>query len=426
MKEQTEHEDKVPMKEIPSANQTQSQRPTIITPLLLYGALGMMMVVLASSFFMRPFLETSTSGNDALIVEEEAVVVVVVHPILSLQRNNNKSSKDAWDVFAHHRDKVMQLVRNATRMARSATSSKHSQDAYNQRHGRPHGHGRPHAIFFGPGNCNDLNLMQLLDDDDLFDTITLVDIDNATTQQGVDRQLAASMSPASDEYDNWRKRIVISPSIDLSNAIAHTAGWTENYNKSPPRHLYTAALQAVQTPLMSTTEDWLRNDIMAPSAVLDHQNGYDVAVSLCILSQFASSFSLVLDDSRMMDLVVLLIAIRNRHFSQLIQSLRPGGHGVMMIDMVSMDTLPELRLIGDQQDDDDAVTSAAIEQLTQKAEQTGNFFHGTKRIAVMQALQGEFGAFVDNVQLGPPWKWTLAAGKQYIVYSVVFRRKQEQ
>jgi hypothetical protein len=422
MKQQTQNESKITECTI---------GPKVLNhPLLLSAALGMMVIVLVSSFFMsRPTLLKSLatlimSGDDSLIVEEE---ITGVHPILSLQRNSNKSSKHAWDVFAHHRNQVMRLVHHATTalMDRSTTATEQEGEEEERRR---------HAIFFGPGNCNDLDIPQLLAD---FGTITLVDIDNATTQQGVERQLLRSMSPHDEEYnDSWRKRVVVSPSIDLSGAIAHTARWVEDFDKAPPRHLYNAAIQAVQTPIVM--RDWLSSNdgIVAPPTAVLGQGGYDVAVSLCLLSQFASSFSLVLNSSkRMMDLVVLVVAIRNRHLSQLVQSLRPGGHGVMIIDMVSMDTLPELRLIGEDQQHDDGHSScqekqeaaaAAIEQLTQKAEQTGNYFHGTKRIAVMQALQDEFGHLVDNVQLGPPWKWTLAANKEYIVYSVVFRRNNNE
>jgi hypothetical protein len=107
---------------------------------------------------------------------------------------------------------------------------------------------------------------------------------------------------------------------------------------------------------------------------------------------------------------------------QLVQSLRPGGYGLMVVDFVSTETLPELLLVKD--DDDDK--TARIEQLAEKAEQSGNFFHGTKRQAVVQALQSSsrFENLVEHVQLGPPWKWTLKKQKQYIVYSVLFRRKQ--
>lgn len=88
----------------------------------------------------------------------------------------------------------------------------------------------------------------------------------------------------------------------------------------------------------------------------------------------------------------------------------------MVIDFVSSDTLPELLAADNDQ--------ATIKQLTERAEQNSNFFHGTKRFAVVQALQGEFDHVVEHVQLGPSWKWTFNAQRHYIVYSVLFCRKQ--
>jgi len=304
-----------------------------------------------------------------------------VHPIVALQRQNNKSSKDSWKFFAFHRQKVMQLVQDTASMARSRVEE------------------GCHAIFFGPGNCNDLHLSQLLKD---FESIALVDIDNETVKEGVDRQLVSI-----DDND----RIVVSPSMDLSHTVSQTKDWVHSYHKSPPQHVLETALKAIDKPMT----DWL-NQVGAPLSV-QRQGGYDVAVTLCLLSQFSSSLGYVLDEaSRSMDLVVLAVAVRRRHIHQLVQSLRPGGYGLMVIDMVSSGTLPELLAA-----DNDPAT---IEQLTVKAEQTGNFFHGTKRLAVVQALQGEFGNAVEHVHLGPPWKWSFYGNRHYIVYSVLFRRKQ--
>ena len=298
-------------------------------------------------------------------------------PILSMQKELNKSSKNDWKPFSFHREKVMDLVQEA--------SNKTTVNGNDQ---------KPIAIFFGAGNCNDLNLSHLIRE---FHSIALVDIDDEATRDAVERQL--------EDHGEGKENIIVIPSMDLTNVIGVTQSWKHDYNKSPPQGLIEEALYAVSKPV---PDDWLQRLGASES------RKYDVAVSLCLLSQFADSLAIVLDErSHLTELALLVVSVRRRHFSQVIEALRPGGYGIMIIDMVSSDTLPELVSSGNTE----------IESLADQAEQTGNFFHGTRRMAVVQSLQSDFGNIVDNLQIGKPWKWNLGTEREYIVYSVVFRKK---
>ena len=106
----------------------------------------------------------------------------------------------------------------------------------------------------------------------------------------------------------------------------------------------------------------------------------------------------------------LLIALRRRHLRVVADLLKPGGRAVVAIDLVSTETLPELR------DADPAEWTG----LMDKALNTGNFFSGLAPASVLPAAENA--AAFDLIRPTRPWRWRLGERRAYLVYGVILRR----
>src|SRR5687768_13376737 len=83
---------------------------------------------------------------------------------LAEQRRRNRETQNAWDDFSSHR-------RRATDLLVAAAT----------------GRSRPTLCLLGAGNCNDLELPQLLK---IYSEIHLVDADDHALAAGIERQIA--------------------------------------------------------------------------------------------------------------------------------------------------------------------------------------------------------------------------------------------
>jgi hypothetical protein len=209
------------------------------------------------------------------------------HPnlIAATQAKYNRSTRDHWDHFAHHRRKVFELLVPEDVSAAA----------------------RGKLCVLGAGNCNDLDLRKLLES---FDQIDLVDIDapalrNAVSRQGIE----------------GRDRLRLHGDVDLTAIASVIAQWP---NHPPDNRQIDQALNTLET---------------AP--LPDLGGRFDVILSPCLLSQMClfANDTLGRSHSRRRD---LRHAIRRRHVRQLVEWLAPGGTGLLVIDLATTERIGSL------------------------------------------------------------------------------------
>lgn len=185
--------------------------------------------------------------------------------LLAEQGRRNRESRDAWSAFTAHRARVMQLLIEAAA-----------------------GRQQPALCLLGAGNCNDVDLSQLLPH---YAAIRLVDCDAPALNAAVDRQGLAS-NPA----------IVLQGNVDLLG---------------PP---------------------------------MQGLGPFDVVASLCVLSQLVDAATQLLgNDPQSPQTLELVRAIRHRHLTLLVELLRPDGCGLLITDLVSSETVPHLQTLPQSQ-----------------------------------------------------------------------------
>ena len=98
----------------------------------------------------------------------------------------------------------------------------------------------------------------------------------------------------------------------------------------------------------------------------------------------------------------------------MLRLLRPGGRGLLVSDLVSSDTAPEL-LTG---------VSHGPELLV-KLVAAQNFFTGLNPFIVESLLKQDpiLAPLVGKVALHSPWVWRISAARAYLVFAVTFQRK---
>lgn len=262
---------------------------------------------------------------------------------LNEQIRRNADSRNAWERFGPHRERVTRLLLEAA----------------------PAG-GR--LCVLGAGNCNDLDLAVLAK---MFEEIHLVDWDAAAMAAGATRAGANA------------ERIILHGGIDLTGL-----GTAET----------TVADDLIEQALTSR-----------PFATA---NPFTVTASVCTLSQFIEfgSQRIGAGQARAAELI---LAIRARHLRLLTELTAPGGTAVLISDVVSSETYPQLSQIRPQ---DFAATIAAL--IMQ-----GNFFTGLNPLPLAKAWRDDpqLAGMIARVDLMPPWLWDLGPRK-YAVYAAVARR----
>ena len=139
----------------------------------------------------------------------------------------------------------------------------------------------------------------------------------------------------------------------------------------------------------------------------------DVVVSATVLTQ-------LIDDARATTPTPLtpdtLAVVRAAHLSQMIRLTRHGGAGVLVNDLVSSHTLPDLDMVADR----------ALPQLMLAVLQAGNFFAGSNPYAVCAHLAGGAGlpGRVKGITLHPPWVWRMGHRTSRLTYAVSYRRPE--
>jgi len=206
-----------------------------------------------------------------------------MNPLVTEQQRRNRESRNGWDLYAHHRDRVTSLLLDAA--------------AY-----QPAGR----LCVLGAGNCNDLDLQRLLV---RFRQIELVDLDGDSLAVGCGQQGLGQDA-----------RIVLHPDVDLTGIYPGLSAFRTPAPSASEIDALAAAARSAGFP-------------MIPSAG-------DVVASVGLLSQLVDSILTTVPDPQRA--LPLIQSVRHRHLVLLAQQTRPGGTGVLVTEVVSSDTAEDL------------------------------------------------------------------------------------
>src|SRR4029077_15521554 len=114
------------------------------------------------------------------------------------------------------------------------------------------------------------------------------------------------------------------------------------------------------------------------------------------------------------DVVPVVLALRDKHLADLVHLTRPGGTLVLVTDVVSTTTAPELA----------EATPAELEERLAALVASGNFFTGTNPYRIVALLEEDerFRKLVSDVRLVKPWLWHVTADRQHLTCAIVARR----
>lgn len=280
--------------------------------------------------------------------------------IVAEQVRRNRITRGNWDAGASHRAHVMRLLI-----------------------GEHAGEQSSRLCILGAGNCNDLDLAALLS---AFDEVHLVDLDPESLAAGVSKQGPLDTT-----------RIHLHGGVDVTGVADLLALFSPQVSPTD-RKLEFCLQQAVQSP--------------APGL----PGPFDVVASVCLLTQLIDAVVLTLGEAhpRFLDMIT---AIRLRHLRLLTELLTPGGRGVLVSDIVSTDTAPQLASVPESQFAD------TVGRLIN----AHNFFTGANP-AVLQSLfatDPELHVHTTAAQLNLPWPWHLG-NRTYAVTAVTFHKSAGQ
>ncbi len=264
------------------------------------------------------------------------------------QRRRNQLTRDCWELYGSHRKRVTELI-FAARPPETLPGQTESTGL--------------RLCVLGAGNCNDLDLPQLLTE---FREIHLVDLDSGALAAGVAAQQLTS-----------EPRIGLHGGIDLTGLLDRLASWSP---EAPPDAAEVdAALQISGN----------RHDLPLGGP-------FDVVASVCLLSQLLETVKLALGETHPRYLSVLQ-AVRARHLRQVVDLCRPGGRLVIVIDFVSSDTCRELITVAE-----DRLPALAEQLVTSR-----NFFTGLNPFLLRGLFSSDpwLAARVTDPRLSPPWRW---------------------
>lgn len=260
-----------------------------------------------------------------------------------------------WDRFRPHRDRVTRLlVDSATRGGR--------------------------LCVLGAGNSNDVDLGALLD---VFREIHLVDLDADALTAGAARQ-GCEDSP----------RVLLHGDVDVTFIADRLASWTPGH---PPE---SGDLDACL-------------ELAATHPPVDLPGPFDTVCSACLLTQLVDSVVMTLGQRHPRSLEAAL-QVRARHLRLLVELLRPGGTGVLVMEIVSSTTFPELPNVPESR-----LVETAARLINER-----NFFTGMNPVAIQASFQSDprLAPWVETAAITEPWLWDLGP-RVYLVCAIVVRRK---
>jgi hypothetical protein len=267
----------------------------------------------------------------------------------------NRATEKSADLFAAHRRRVTAIALGADGGA---------------------------AAVLGAGNCNDVDLGALAA---RASPIHLIDLDGEALRGAIARQ-----------PEDVRGALVLHAGVDLSGILDRMTGWPRG--APPPEEIDAAIGEAARGV-----------DLPAGDLAL--------CLSSCLYTQMILSIVERIGE-RHPRCVDLVRAVRTGHLRTIARSLRRDGLGVIVSDMVSSDTVPDLAATPPR------LLAGRMEALVRAR----NFFTGANPYVVASALKTDpaIAPLVRDVGLGEPWLWQIAPRRWYLVFAVRFRRTDRE
>jgi hypothetical protein len=264
------------------------------------------------------------------------------------QSRMNRSTRGQWDWYARHRAEIEKLI-------------------------VPEGRGGRICVL-GAGNCNDLDLRWLCE---AYAEVRLVDIDRAAVEQGVEGQGVLG-------------RVVIEGGVDLTGIADVVKAWRGR--------------EVTEAEVLRAIEN-----VNGPSSMV--RGGFDVMVSPCVLSQLLMGVRDVLGAGHP-SWPALKGAIVRRHLRTVVEMTRPGGRGVLVVDLSSTAAIPGL----------DRAEEREWGDLMRVAVRDGKSFAGLEPGILRGVFERETGSEIRDVGVSVPWVWHLGWGKAFLCYGMVVRK----
>ena len=276
-------------------------------------------------------------------------------------QKRNEETRELLESFQGHREKVMQLI------TETATQLLQDENAK-----------MPSVALLGAGNCLDVDLNGL---QERFETVHLVDVD------GDSIAMAASESANPAQCELHAPFDIASPLMSLTR-----------------RDFEATNTEAMAAALQALSAENIANPIVDA----------DVVVSLCLLSQLVETLSGIIGENHAA-FPNALKAVRIGHLRRMLNMLRPGGVAILISDVVSSVTAPELV---------DA-NESELPDLVRKLVTARNFFSGTNPATVLAELNllTKTAGGPESVHTIDPWKWQ-PGERTFAVYGMRIQRTQ--
>jgi hypothetical protein len=232
----------------------------------------------------------------------------------------------------------------------------------------------------GAGNCDDLDVPALARD---FGEVHLVDLDGAALEGA----LARVSGPA-------RAKLVAHPGLDLSGTLERIDAWGDRFPAA--RELESLSIEVAARI----------------SATVGRR--FDVVLSACVLSQLyqplRQTLLLPLESWRR-----LFTAIDRAHLATVAALTRPGGTGVLALDVTSSHKLHELAAFtaAETWEGLEAAAAAAI------AARRITLDPDPRRLMEL-AAEPALAPGIERPRLTSPWVWDTGGGVLALVQALVF------
>ncbi len=232
------------------------------------------------------------------------------------------------------------------------------------------GGARGRIAVLGAGNCNDLHLRELVSS---FSEVHLFDLDRAAMDDAVARQCP-----------NQASKIRLHGDLDLS-------GWSSR-----------DAASQVQNDRETTRTDGNLE--------------FDLVVSTCLLSQLMETVDRLVPEGAAER--ELMLQVRDRHLGLMSKMVAPGGSGLVVTDMSSSDSAPDVA----------DCPQARASDLMGAVIRDGSCFTGLSPEAVARALDraAAVNGRIQEQELTPPWLWQLDEASRFLVYALSFTRPSQE
>lgn len=271
-------------------------------------------------------------------------------------RESNRQGLDGWTRFTAHRERVQSLLSSLATPAAS-------------------------LCILGPGNLNDVRLEELRE---RFREVHLVDIDVDAVHSALQRRGLAG-------HSGFRAH----GPTDLTGILdlLPTSG------RRVPRSCAESLLHALERERCSVQE-----------------SPFDVVASTAALTQLLQS---VVDSALTPgDVVRVSLGVRDKHLADLISLTRRGGTSVLVTDVVSTASAPQL------------AETAEVELQREMASLVGarNFLTGVNPYRIVALLKQDVRLrdHVSDVQLLDPWLWAVTPDRLHLTCAIVARRSPER